>query len=637
MPVALLQCLLLAALVSSGLAAGLRPKFHFTPRFGWTNDPNGLNFVRDPASGKVTNHLYYQANPNSTDAPWSPPWAPAYWGHATSPDLVTWTEVVPSAIRGGSGAILPLPPKMLPKADGVLAIAFGGEASGIDFWRSRDPAQLVWEPPPGCTNAGPPTGKVSCNSSAMSRTRPGRWMLPASVVAGASMGDPTAAWLNQTDGKLYGVFASSEQCSNCTWRNPGKYQALLFRTTTNTDYTKWEFVSVFWKAPPTQSSSHMGFTNCPDAFRLDDGRWVFAYLTHATQYSPTRILSFVGSCDEAWSCEWPASGQGQYDFSSGFIASQSFTDSRGRRVLFGWISGPHGKDFNGGQSIPRVIMASPGGQLRFLPLPELTSLHTNHRSFTAPGSGSSGSLVQGTSNSYHLNVSFDLSAVATRPLQPATTAEVSLQLFTVGGSALGSLSLRLLPPWSKQAQKMLNNTSLVGDRLPSAAELSGAADPSACANACASHQPAGSCGGWTLRSTQQQNSNNCLLYKTGARVLADVGSGCDALGVGGCSSGLLGWQLDVPGVHSPIGVLLPSVAGQQAQAVSLELFVDQQVCEVFLHDGRGQGSAAATFGCSPPSADANGVGVVLAGSEGVKVSGAVSDMRGCILPPAPPP
>lgn len=119
-------------------------------------------------------------------------------------------------------------------------------------------------------------------------------------------------WLSRTDGKIYGVFASSEQCSNCTWRNPGTYQSLLYRTTTDTDYRKWEFVSVFWKAPPTQTNPKMGFTNCPDAFQLDDGRWVFAYLTHATQYGPTRILSFIGDCDDQFRCRWPVSGQGIY-------------------------------------------------------------------------------------------------------------------------------------------------------------------------------------------------------------------------------------------------------------------------------------------------------------------------------------
>ena len=87
----------------------------------------------------------------------------------------------------------------------------------------------------------------------------------------------------------------------------------------------------------------MGFTNCPDAFKLPDGRWVFAYLTHATQYASTRILSFLGSCDATFACVWPESGQGMYDHSADFIASQSFEDSSGRRVLFGWVGGPHGK------------------------------------------------------------------------------------------------------------------------------------------------------------------------------------------------------------------------------------------------------------------------------------------------------
>merc|ERR1712176_1095015 len=133
-----------------------------------------------------------------------------------------------------------------------------------------------------------------------------------------------------------------------------------------------ESVSLFWRAPPTQTSARMGFTNCPDAFRLPDGRWVFAYLTHADQYSPTRILSFTGTCDADFNCEWPVAGQGQYDYSQNFIASQSFTDPTGRRVLFGWVGGPSSKEFNGAQSIPRMIVADAGGPLRFLPLPELT-------------------------------------------------------------------------------------------------------------------------------------------------------------------------------------------------------------------------------------------------------------------------
>jgi beta-fructofuranosidase len=58
-----------------------RPQFHFTPEFGWMNDPNGL------WTDGETYHLYYQYNP--ADTVWA---LPLYWGHATSKDLITWNH-----------------------------------------------------------------------------------------------------------------------------------------------------------------------------------------------------------------------------------------------------------------------------------------------------------------------------------------------------------------------------------------------------------------------------------------------------------------------------------------------------------------------------------------------------------------
>ena len=80
-----------------------RPIFHFTPQYGWMNDPNGLwHEIGEGENGEDIWHLYYQYNPNGTV------WAlPLYWGHATSKDLITWEhdeDVAVSPFNDKSGA-----------------------------------------------------------------------------------------------------------------------------------------------------------------------------------------------------------------------------------------------------------------------------------------------------------------------------------------------------------------------------------------------------------------------------------------------------------------------------------------------------------------------------------------------------
>lgn len=84
--------LTLAMLLSAGVAFAAqapaaapetpqyRPAYHFTPAAHWMNDPNGMVFHDG------VYHLFFQYYPDGMV------WGPMHWGHATSRDLLRWTE-----------------------------------------------------------------------------------------------------------------------------------------------------------------------------------------------------------------------------------------------------------------------------------------------------------------------------------------------------------------------------------------------------------------------------------------------------------------------------------------------------------------------------------------------------------------
>nr|WEI57522.1 putative GH32 family protein [Cyphoderus albinus] len=58
-----------------------RPRYHFSPREKWLNDPNGMVYYEG------IYHLFFQYHPFSSE------WGPMHWGHAISTDMIHWKEL----------------------------------------------------------------------------------------------------------------------------------------------------------------------------------------------------------------------------------------------------------------------------------------------------------------------------------------------------------------------------------------------------------------------------------------------------------------------------------------------------------------------------------------------------------------
>jgi beta-fructofuranosidase len=312
-----------------------RPAYHYLPPCKWMNDPNGTIYWK----GRY--HLFYQHNP---DGPWH---GNIHWGHASSADLVHWTDHPISLAPGPGGADRQqcYSGAAFVNGDGVPTHIYHGVPDGICLATSTDDMLLEWKkhpanpiiPDPG------PAGEF--------------------VVTGAPCG-----WVE--DGVHYVVTGNSITSPDA---------AYIFRST---DMATWEYMHPFYIGGTfTEPGEDCG---CPDFFHLD-GKPVLCFTSHSRgaqfyvgSYEDHR---FVPQSHKRLALAEPAR-PGVY------CEGLTLLDDRNRRILFGRISEARfaysdvASGWSGICALPLVISLSEAEELLFDPVPELESLRSDHVSST---------------------------------------------------------------------------------------------------------------------------------------------------------------------------------------------------------------------------------------------------------------
>ncbi|GAB3095421.1 glycoside hydrolase family 32 protein [Isoptericola nanjingensis] len=288
----------------------LRPVAHFTARDTWLNDPNGLVFHDG------TWHLFFQNNPHGdTHGNMS-------WGHATSGDLVTWTEQ-PVAIRhtdteeifSGSAVV---------DEKNTAGFAGPGQTALVAVYTS------AYRP------AHPALAGRQAQSLAYSLDDGHTWTRyegnPVLDRASADFRDPKVFWYDGADGDGYWVMIAVEAVDR---------QVVLYRSD---DLKRWHHLSTFGPARATG-----GVWECPDLFPLtvrgtDRTRWVMIVsLNPGGVAGGSGVQYFVGEFDGAvFTPDRPGDGPSDADWldhGRDYYAPVSFNGvTDGRRVTVGWAS-----------------------------------------------------------------------------------------------------------------------------------------------------------------------------------------------------------------------------------------------------------------------------------------------------------
>ena len=353
-----------------------RPQFHFTPKTGWTNDPNGLVYYQ----GEY--HLFFQHNPYGIH------WGNMTWGHAVSPDLVHWTEL--------DDAIHP----------DRLGTIFSGSA--VVDWHNTARFQAGEEK------------VIICIYTSAGGTCPASQGQPFTQSIAYS-NDRGRTWKKYEKNPVLPHVVGSNRDPKVVWHEPSRRWIMVLFKDKN-DYA-------FFSSPDLKTWTHLhdlavpGSGECPDFFEMPvDGnrgttRWVF---------TSAKGDYLVGAFDGRRFA--PQTGPHPLRWGGNYYAVQSYSDvpaSDGRRIQIAWMAGGRYPDmpFNQQMSFPSelTLRTCPEGlRLYRYPVKEIELLRTKTQAWAGVTLGPGENVLDKLKGQL-----YDIEA----EIEPADAKEVSLAIF----------------------------------------------------------------------------------------------------------------------------------------------------------------------------------------------------------------
>ncbi|MEO5066138.1 GH32 C-terminal domain-containing protein [Bacteroides ovatus] len=348
-----------------------RPTYHFSPLYGWMNDPNGMVY-RD---GEY--HLFYQHNPYGSK------WGNMHWGHAISKDLINWEHrpdaITPDAlgtIFSGSAVV---------DTDNTAGFGAGAIVAIYTQNSDRQVQSIAYS-----TDNGRSFTKYENNPVLTSDARDFR--------------DPKVFWHKETQRWIMLLAVGQEM--------------QIFSSSNLKD---WAFESSFGEG----QGAHGGVWECPDLFELpvdgtNEKKWVLlCNLNPGGPFGGSATQYLVGTFNGKEFVNESPSKTKWMDWGKDHYATVTWSDAPdNRRIAIAWMSNwQYANDvptsqYRSPNSVPRDLsLFTVDGEtyLQSAPSPELLKLRdiSKKRSFKVNGTRTIKDMIAGNEGAYEIELTIE--------------------------------------------------------------------------------------------------------------------------------------------------------------------------------------------------------------------------------------